>query len=707
MAAAATVGGSADLRIVSLNVAANSTHFGGLLGILTSVKPHLVFLQEVACRTVDLENFVAPMGYSAFCNVESEGGRALGTAVVWGLGLGVDAVNVASPNRILEVVCGRLTFLNVYAPAGKSFEGQRRAFFGQDLLRAIRGAGRAILVGDWNAIVDDRDTEANAANKRSQVLLELVRDLDYVDGWRQLNPVGREFTWFRRGLAASRLDRVYVPREWFGLVTAVEHLPSLSDHWALSVAFSSSLVDVVPVEGFGCSVYWKLNSQILKEEDWQANFKELWEECLGQRDDFVDVATWWDVCFKPRVKAMSAYYSARRKRIRVDTMQFLYNHLGRAMRRGDWGAVVSLRARIQGMFLEDSWGFVVRSRYKQNVEEEMASLYHVNREKRHGARNNISKLSVTGAIVEEREEVERHVLGFFEPLFSGAHDDRGVDTGRAFVPDDTFLEDFLVGLPRLSVASAGVLEQVVSLDELSDVLKSLPTGKSPGLDGLSYEFYVAVFPIIKVVLLEVLQCILDQGDLTASMKKGVTRLLPKVDGVPAVDELRPITLLATDYKILAKILVQRMMPILPDVISSGQLCSVGSANILDGAVGHMSGLIHAGLGDRVGPLGLVSLDQWKAFDRVYIPFLLLVLERMGFGDKWLMWMAMLHAENLTCFILGSLSRPIDLLFSVRQGDPIALILYLVFVEPLLLRLKDELPGIKVGGGGYQYRSICG
>ena len=38
-----------------------------------------------------------------------------------------------------------------------------------------------------------------------------------------------------------------------GLVTAVEHLPSLSDHWALSVAFSSSLVDVVPVEGFGGS----------------------------------------------------------------------------------------------------------------------------------------------------------------------------------------------------------------------------------------------------------------------------------------------------------------------------------------------------------------------------------------------------------------------------------------------------------------------
>ena len=59
-----------------------------------------------------------------------------------------------------------------------------------------------------------------------------------------------------------------------------------------------------------------------------------------------------------------------------------------------------------------------------------------------------------------------------------------------------------------------------------------------------------------------------------SNKDGVTRLVPKVKGVPHVDELRPITLLDCDYKILSKWLVKRMKPVLPHVIKSGQLCTV-------------------------------------------------------------------------------------------------------------------------------------
>ena len=57
-----------------------------------------------------------------------------------------------------------------------------------------------------------------------------------------------------------------------------------------------------------------------------------------------------------------------------------------------------------------------------------------------------------------------------------------------------------------------------------------------------------LYSVIRSEFLQVLQCILDRGALTGSMKAGVTRLLPKVPGVPAVDELRPITLLTSDYK---------------------------------------------------------------------------------------------------------------------------------------------------------------
>ena len=68
-----------------------------------------------------------------------------------------------------------------------------------------------------------------------------------------------------------------------------------------------------------------------------------------------------------------------------------------------------------------------------------------------------------------------------------------------------------------------------------------------------------------------MQCQLDRKRIVESNKEGVTRLAPKVNGVPSVDELRPITLLNCDYKILTMWLVRRMKPVLPYVIKSGQL----------------------------------------------------------------------------------------------------------------------------------------
>ena len=61
--------------------------------------------------------------------------------------------------------------------------------------------------------------------------------------------------------------------------------------------------------------------------------------------------------------------------------------------------------------------------------------------------------------------------------------------------------------------------------------------------GLTYEFYKATFDTIKH---ELRQCQLNVQKLPESNKHGVTRLLPKVSGVPQVSELRPIILLNSD-----------------------------------------------------------------------------------------------------------------------------------------------------------------
>ena len=56
---------------------------------------------------------------------------------------------------------------------------------------------------------------------------------------------------------------------------------------------------------------------------------------------------------------------------------------------------------------------------------------------------------------------------------------------------------------------------------------------------------------------------------------------------------------------------------------------------------------------------------------------------------------MLHDQARTRLILSELTSPIDLLFSIRQGDPIAMLLYIVYVEPLLATLEVEMAGLRI------------
>ena len=134
-----------------------------------------------------------------------------------------------------------------------------------------------------------------------------------------------------------------------------------------------------------------------------------------------------------------------------------------------------------------------------------------------------------------------------------------------------------------------------------------------------------------------------------------TRLSSKVAGIPQVDELRPLTLLNCDYRILSKFLVKRMKPVLPFVIKSGQLCTVGKKNILFGVSNILSSVLYVKEKKNVGAC-LLSLDFFKAYDRVLVDFLLVVMKKMNFSKKFCNRIRMLQAGARTRFILENLTR---------------------------------------------------
>ena len=284
------------------------------------------------------------------------------------------------------------------------------------------------LVGDFNCVVRACDVEGDVGHRRSEDLNDLVRGLGLVDAWRERNVGVRDYTWRRQGCGASRLDRVYLPLEVFGNLVEVEHVASLSDHDAVMWKVKLSR-DGEGGQGPGVGrsqLPWKMNTAILAEQDFWENFGELWEMLQGVRGNFGEVIDWWEEEVKPSVKELCVAYSSLRSRAREATRDYLYGTLALDLRDGNWDQVGLVRARLKTMYMEDVLGFAVRSRFQENLEEERAGLFHLNRERKNGQGGNVEKLVRKGVdgvttVLDRREDVESEVLGFFEPLFSGHH----------------------------------------------------------------------------------------------------------------------------------------------------------------------------------------------------------------------------------------------------------------------------------------------
>jgi len=255
------------------------------------------------------------------------------------------------------------------------------------------------------------------------------------------------------------------------------------------------------------------------------------------------------------------------------------------------------------------------------ADDELPDIYHLAAEGRHGSSPGLQTIKTAdGTVLTSAATVEAEVTGYFIALFHGRHvaSPAGpVDSGNTFQPDQSLFPAFLEGLPSLSEDQRLSLEQPFSMEELEAAVDSAAPHKSPGLDGLSYEFYRATLQEVGPSLVAAFNAMLAEGLLPASFRQGVVRLLPKVAGIPAASQLRPITLLGTDYKLLTKILVARLLPVLPSVLQSTQLCSVRGRSIFDGPATILSAAEY--LHRHQKPGYLLSLDFFHAYDRVSLP----------------------------------------------------------------------------------------
>ena len=544
---------------------------------------------------------------------------------------------------------------------------------------------RVILVGDWNAVLDpnlDRGATSAGTNPLdARYFREFVQKFDLVDKFRERHPNKIVWTWTGRGASAqlySYLDRVLVKRVDLDYIGGPSFEPYKdSDHKSLCVS--------IRLDKARCrmSGYWKFNLSLLAEADFRNQLeltlkRELTGAIMGNR--------WW-ANLKDSIRSFAADYGRRLKSARVAEQRSIKDKLDRAVLAGDSGQVNVAKAELASLQIKEYQALVVRARLKRmsceatNMAQELRA-----EELRHATDRHIASVtSPEGLRRTTNEAICGEFRQYFLKLFTR-------EPGLSSAQFDAYLADF----PRLSATEAAGCEGLIKEEEIRVALKSVGLDKSPGIDGLPYEVYLRLSHMFVPLLATIYNNWMRQGTIPRRFTRGIVKLLCKnKHGGDGISNFRPLTMLNTDLKILAKILANRLQTVLPSLICPEQTCAVKGRTIQDSL--H---LVRTIVEKVDGNAALINLDQSKAFDRVDHAFLEAVLSSAGFGVDFRTWIRLLYASpGVMVEVNGVRSEPFTLTRSIRQGCPLSPMLYILVLEPFLRRIKANpvLRGLTLPG----------
>lgn len=160
--------------------------------------------------------------------------------------------------------------------------------------------------------------------------------------------------------------------------------------------------------------------------------------------------------------------------------------------------------------------------------------------------------------------------------------------------------------------------------------------KAPGPDGLQCSFFQRAWHTIKKDVLDLINGFLRTGSFDQRLNVTNICLIPKIDRLTRMMELRPISLCNVAYKIILKVLCQRLKKYLSDLISETQSSFVSGRLISDNILIAQE-IFHELRTNKSyrGNFMAIKMDMSKAYDSLEWPFIESLLRKLGFVEFWI------------------------------------------------------------------------
>ena len=588
-------------------------------------------------------------------------------------------------NIVIDEV--QYTLCNLYAPNEDSPN------FFNSMLTTLekRATGNIVIGGDFNLVMNpnlDRKNQIGNNHKAHEILNTFVEVLDLSDVWRIRNPEKRAYTWFKRNpndtSNASRIDMFLTNT---GVANKANKVSITSNCRTDHSMITMEIVDNDLQRGPGV---WKFNDKLLLDQRYVEDMSKRIEQVKENisRSNMNATKKWEHLKIQCRefTIAYTKGTSGKKKALMCNLNKLRNLLLNESTKQRNDETLNQITNKIKSLELEQTQSSIYRSRSNWINAGEKMSKYFLSLEKRN-YNNKVMKAIFLkdGTICTHQKRILQEQITFYKNLFTTNTDvNFDIENNSGVTLNET---------------QRDTLEKEFSFEEIRTSLFSMARDKVPGCDGLTVAYYITFFELLKDDLWSMIQYVLNTSKKFGnSSRKGLISLIPKKNRDSRyLKNARPLTLLCTDFKILAKAMALRLKSVLPDIIGNQQNGFMSGRNIQDNIVTTMDIVSHIYQSGKKAVI--ITIDFEKCFDRLEHESIFAAMRYFKFGPKFISWSKIFFNKLFICTQnAGYQSEFAPKTRGVNQGCNFSPFCFLICSEIMthLIKSNPYIKGIKVG-----------
>ncbi|KAG7563624.1 Reverse transcriptase domain [Arabidopsis suecica] len=552
-------------------------------------------------------------------------------------------------------------------------DGLRRSLWEEIVCQAASpfmvGKAWAIL-GDFNQILIPTE-HSSPPNLNMDLAMREFSDSLLHASLMDLNYRGCSFTWWNKRRAnpvAKKLDRILVNDEWqvlFPLSTGFFGAPLFSDH-------SPGFIVLNP-EDHRQKKPFKFYNFLLKNPSFLPLICESWFTVNVVGSAMFRVSIKLRELKKVIRDFSKTNYSNLEKRVQ-EALEVLSESQSRLLSNPSAVNVdLELEATKKWDILsnaEESF-FFQRSHITWLKEGDKSTAYfHRMAAARHSI-NHIHFLEDSeGNRIDTQHGIQLLCVDYFKDLL-GSHE-----------PIPLFAQEDITTLLNFQCSDVqkSKFNSLFSTEEIKAAFFSLPRNKTSGPDGYSAEFFTSCWSVVEPEVTAAVMEFFSSGSLLKQFNATSLVLIPKIQNASTLSDFRPISCLNTIYKVISKLLANRLKSILPSVISHSQSAFLPGRQLSENVL--LASEIIQGYNRRnISPRAMLKVDLRKAFDSVRWDFILSTLKAIGIREKYIGWITeCICTPSFSICVNGQSHGFFKSSRGLRQGDPLSPYLFDLAME---------------------------